>query len=325
MHYVIESMQKWATVSTDAHYWHPLVEHIVRKHDLPQPQQIRAGHPGSNAVFWVNETFIVKIFGPWWAGDADRELATYHHLAPFENLLIPKVLAWGSVEAGQRWKYIIMEGLAGEPIGDVWGDVQRENQLQIAEHLGEIVQALHCVPVVGIQAMETDPAYWRKFVQSRMENCVVHHREHGSLPEHLLRQIPDYLERAMPLFPDDFSPCIVNADLTEDHVLLRQTDAGWQVTGIIDFGDVEIGHRDYEWVALFLGAFDCDAEVMQAFLRAYEHPNGIDLRFNHRMMAYSILHRYLNFKEIVSLTNRCDFEEIGTLEALQEILWNVQS
>ena len=273
----------------------------------------------------MNETFIVKIFGPWWAGDADRELATYHHLAPFENLLIPKVLAWGNVEAGQRWKYIIMEGLAGEPIGDVWGDVQRENQIQIVEHLGEIVQALHRVPVARIQSMETDRSYWREFVECRIKNCVAHHREQDSLPEHLLRQIPDYLERAMPLFPDDFVPCIVNADLTEDHVLLSQTDTGWQVTGIIDFGDVEIGHRDYEWGALFLGAFDCDTEVMQAFLRAYEHPNGIDLRFNHRMMAYSILHRYLNFKEIVSLTNRCDFEEIGTLEALQEILWNVQS
>lgn len=325
MRYVIETIQKWTTVFTDPHYWHPLVEYIFNKHDFPQLQQIRAGHPGSNAVFWVNETFIVKIFGPWWEEYADRELELYQHLAPFENLLIPKVLAWGSVEAGQRWKYIIIEGCAGEPIGDVWGDVPRENHLQIAEHLGEIVQALHRVPVAGIQSMETGIHYWREFVQSRVKNCVVHHRERGSLPEHLLRQIPDYLERAMPLFPDDFSPCIVNADLTEDHVLLSQTDAGWQVTGIIDFGDVEIGHRDYEWVALFLGAFDCDTEVMGAFLRTYEHPNGIDPRFNHRMMAYSILHRYLNFREIASLTNRCDFEEIGTLEALQEILWNVQS
>ena len=80
MHYAIESIQKWATVFSDADYWQPLIEHIVRQHGLPQLQQIRAGHPGSNAVFWVNETFVVKIFGPWWEGDADKELATYQHL-----------------------------------------------------------------------------------------------------------------------------------------------------------------------------------------------------------------------------------------------------
>ena len=59
-------------------------------------------------------------------------------------------------------------------------------------------------------------------------------------------------------------------------------------------------------------------------MEAYDYPNRIDTRFDERMMAYSILHRYLNFKDVSFLTNRySDLEKVETLEALQSILWRV--
>ena len=324
MRYVIESMQQWGRVFTDPDYWRPMIEHILEKHDLGDLRQIRAGYPGSNAVFWVNDTFIVKIFGQAWKEDFDRELELYRHLAAYDSLLVPKVMADGAISAGQEWKYMVMEGLPGERLGDVWKDMPRDNQLEIGEHLGKIVKQLHSVPVDGIRSMETSKVGWSQFVQTQMACCVEHHRTNNSLPEHLLAQIPDYLESANPLFADNFFPCIVNSDLTRDHVLLSQVGSHWQSTGIIDFGDVKIGYRDYEFVALYLDAFDCDVEVMRTFLQAYDYPNGVDPRFNQCLMAYSILHRYLNFKDVVFLTERYgDLEGMETLEKLQRILWNI--
>lgn len=324
MRYVVESMQQWGQIFTDPDYWRTMIEHILEKHDLGDIRQIRAGYPGSNAVFWVNDAFIVKIFGQAWKEDFDRELELYHHLAFYDSLLVPEVMADGVVYVGQEWKYMVMEGLPGERIGDVWTHIPRDNQLQIGEHLGQIVKQLHDVAVDGIRSMDTRKVGWSQFVQTQMACCVEHHRANNSLPEHLLAQILDYLENASPLFRDDFSPCIVNSDITKDHVLLSQVGSRWKITGLIDFGDVEIGYRDYEFVALYLDALDCDTEVMRIFLQAYDYPNGVDPRFNQRLMAYSILHRYLNFKDVVFLTERYgDLEGIKTLEELQRILWDI--
>ena len=239
-------------------------------------------------------------------------------------LLVPKVRAYGVIHAGQTWKYLVMERLPGERLGDVWAKIPRDNQFEIAKHLGAIVRALHRVPVHSIQSMDTSRAAWSQFVEAQTTSCVPHHRANNSLPEHLLAQMPDYLAKATPLFPEDFLPCIINSDLTEDHVLLSNIDNRWQITGIIDFGDVEIGCRDYEFIALHLDTFGCDADLMRTFLQTYDYPNGIDNRLNQRMMAYSILHRYLNFRDIPFLTDRySDLVGIETLEELQAILWNI--
>ena len=334
MRYVIESMQQWERVFTDPDYWRPMVERILHKHNLGKLQRMHAGYPGSNAVFWVNDHYVIKIFEQTWQEGFERELEIYQYLSPADTLsgctrfrfsqLVPRVLAHGEICAGQRWKYMVMKGFAGERLGEVWKGIPRNNQLEIAQQLGGIVNALHHVPIDCLQSMDTSRLGWRQFAQAQVKRCVIHHRKNNSLPEHLLVQIPDYLADAAPLFPEDFSPCIINSDLTRDHELLSRADDHWQITGLIDFGDVEIGYCDYEFVAIYLDAFDCDTEVMRAFLQVYDYPNGIDYHFNQRMMAYSILHRYLNFQDIASLTDRYgDLKTVETLEALQAVLWNL--
>ena len=99
MHYVIESIRQWNRVLTDSNYWRPMVEYILRKHDFGPLQTIHAGYPGSNAVFCVNDAFIVKIFGQRWKRDFQRELQIYQHLALCDYLLVPspvKVLIFAS-------------------------------------------------------------------------------------------------------------------------------------------------------------------------------------------------------------------------------------
>ena len=154
-----------------------------------------------------------------------------------------------------------------------------------------------------------------------MENCVEHHRENNSLPPHLLKQIPQYLADAMPLFLPDFSPCILHADITADHELLSLVDGQWKITGLIDFGDVEVGHIGYEFIATHLDAFDCDANIMRAFLRAYGMVGGMDERFNQRMMAYSLLHRYADFKSLLAKFG--EPRNINHLKDLQNCLLRV--
>ena len=46
-----------------------------------------------------------------------------------------------------------------------------------------------------------------------------------------------------------FVPALINADITEDHVLLAERDGCWGISGLIDFGNAMMGHPYYDFAA----------------------------------------------------------------------------
>ena len=158
MQYAIKSLKQWSRIFTDPEYWRPMVEKICRMHRLTSANQIRAGYPGSHAVFLVDDAFVVKIFATFWQESYERELELYHLLEPYEEIPAPKLLASGIIEAGQTWPYLVMELLPGERLGDIWNEIPNNNRIAIAEHLGQIVRVLHQIPVHNIKSMDTSRA-----------------------------------------------------------------------------------------------------------------------------------------------------------------------
>jgi hygromycin-B 7''-O-kinase len=184
-----------------------------------------------------------------------------------------------------------------------------------------MVQTLHSVPVGRVTTMDTRREAWVTFVEQQATGAVAHHWRNGSLPEHLLAQLPDYLAGALPLFPPDFRPTIINCDLTCDHVLLTEQDEHWHITGLIDFGDVQVGHVDYEWVALHLSLLEGDRDLLRAFLRAYGWEQVVDERFSRRMMAYSLLHLFSDMRPFVERLGGP--ERVRQIEELEAALWRL--
>jgi hygromycin-B 7''-O-kinase len=80
--------------------------------------------------------------------------------------------------------------------------------------------------------------------------------------------------------------------LNEDHVLGRFERGRWQITGIIDFGDAQVGDPLYELVALHLGAFCCNKQLLRTFLGAYGSTDGQPEHFAARMMRLTLLHEF---------------------------------
>jgi hygromycin-B 7''-O-kinase len=293
---------------------------IWRRHGLGRIAKIIAGYPGSNAVFIVNDALVVKIAWPFERSGFYRGLELYRLLEPYRAVLLtPGVLCDGVIENEPDWPYFVMDFLPGERLGEIWGQVPRADQLAIAGHLGHIVRALHQLPLDGITTMETSRAAWVHFVQERTVTCIEDYRQRGGLPPHLIDQVPAYLAGSMPLFPDDFTPVILNGDITEDHELVSLAQGRWRITGFIDFDDAIVGHNEYEFTCVHLGAFQCDGELTRAFLRAYDWPGWGDERFSRRMMAYCLLHPYFEFNSWIEQFGGP--ESVRSLEELEAKLW----
>lgn len=317
---VITSLDEWRPVFTDPDVWRPLVDHICRTHHLCTIHSLVPGYPGSNAVFIVNDAFVVKIAAPFWREGFDRELEMYRLFTSHPELPVPRALASGVVEDGQAWPYMVIEYLPGHRVGDVWRHVPLENRLAVADRTGRFTRMLHDTPLNSITSMDTDRAAWVRFLDRQIEGCVDHHRDR--MPSHLLDRIPAYLTDVL-VFPETAGSCLLHGDLTCDHILLTRHGDTWIITGLIDFGDVEVGHYEYEFVAAGLDLFAVDWSTRHACLTAFLDSYGLipDDRFRRRMMAYTLLHRFSDIRPWIEHLGGPD--RVRTLAQLEEALWRL--
>ena len=72
-----------------------------------------------------------------------------------------------------------------------------------------------------------------------------------------------------------FRPVVLHADLSKDHIVMEDDS----VTGVLDFGDVNWGDPDYDFMYLFV---DFGQDFAEEVARRYGHPNIAQLRIKLR-------------------------------------------
>src|SRR5438132_196984 len=77
-------------------------------------------------------------------------------------------------------------------------------------------------------------------VAERVAGCVARHRAQGA-PEGWLVQMPAFLAETAPLYPSDLQPAIVSGDAHGGHLLVRERAGRWQLSGLFDFDDAQLG------------------------------------------------------------------------------------
>lgn len=92
----LKTIDEYRLRYTDADYWRPYVAGVYRRHGLGPIESIRSGHPGTNAVFIVNDTLAVKFDTPFvrsgcYAGGSSypKEVGVYGLIARDDRLPTP--------------------------------------------------------------------------------------------------------------------------------------------------------------------------------------------------------------------------------------------
>ncbi len=303
---------------TNVAQWTLAVREICRRHNLPA-QHVEAGYPGTNAVFVVDEAYVVKIYAPFCPEDFDLECELYALLSRDARVPVPSLIAQGVLEDQMRWPYIIIDFKPGAPIRDVRDHVPRRNLLRIIADMGEMVRHLHNVPLAQLTSLDHTQAGWRAFVQRRAAEVAEAGQWEGILPLSIVAEIPGFL--ASELDGGDNVPLVLmNGDLTEDHILLRQDNGKWRISGLIDFGDALVGPREYEWIALWFSGLDRDYECLTTFMDSYDPHIKLDDHFFTRAMAFTFLHEFA--VDIMALTMKAlGHPPITSLQELQALVW----
>jgi hygromycin-B 7''-O-kinase len=225
----IRSRDDYRFIYTDDDIWLPAMQAICSRHRL-EPAGLRRLSLGTHLIFATGQT-VLKLFCPLWAQDYPAEKAL---LEALQGLPIPELITTGTLEG---WPYMLMTLLPGVPAGEVWGDLDHRDRRRIVQQLGPIMAGLHRQP--PIPQLATD---WSAFLQERLSHWREHHQPAGPWIDWLAARLDHFEE-------PPFEPVLVHADITKENLLLTEGVSGWQISGLIDFGDAMMGHPYYDFIA----------------------------------------------------------------------------
>ncbi|MCB9432806.1 MAG: aminoglycoside phosphotransferase family protein [Ardenticatenaceae bacterium] len=280
----------WGGLFTETAVWLPIIYRICQQVGL-SVNTVEAGYPGTCAVFVVNEGTVVKIYPPMLPHDFARECEVYQQLTG-RLAQMPRLLGSGVYRDQLDWPYLLLSFCPGEPIRELYQQLERYSERQLGQELGEMLREVHATPLASLQAFDTRPAAWHRFLRRRQAAIGDELRQRGSLPPQVIAEVEQFLATMMPLLCADERLCLLHADLTEDHLLLVEENGRFSISALIDWADAEVGTVGYEWVALWYGLCNRNLPLFRSILGSYDPAIALNAAFGRRMLAYTCLHRF---------------------------------
>lgn len=309
----VDKLEDYRRSYRDAGVWLPVMRAICQRHSL-DASQLEFAPPGTHVVFRI-EGLYLKLFAPLWADDFVTERLVLHRLSERADALpvpTPHLVAEGEIE---DWPYLVVTAVEGMPLCQVWDEMDVHDREHVAACCGELMAALHATPTEGLEPIAVD---WPAFVEEQTQACFDGIARAG-LGERWVHDVHAFFARLPPLFEPGFRLVLLNADLTDEHVLVSRREGRWEVTGYIDFGDAMLGHPHYEFAApgcSITRGFPC---LQQAMLLAYGFAEDqLDKALADRLMAYTLLHRFITVPELLKSFGLPD---IARLEDIGGSLW----
>ncbi len=286
----------------DVAFWEPYARTALRR-SRHAGDELECGFVGTFPTFLAGPV-VVKLFGyfPGWRTGHDTELAVYELLAGHPDVPAPRLVASGELYPGEPdpWPYLVSTRIHGQ----AWRDLSlpTPTATRLAATLGEVVRRVHDLPVPPVPAFRSD------WLGEHRAGCVERQLAWGSLPRHLVGQIPEYLTPAVS------DRRLVHADLTADHIYV----ADERLAGVIDWGDAMVTDPSYELGALTVDAFHGDRRLLRTFLDAYGWP--VDDGFVRRTMSVALQHQFDLFASVRDVARR---PGVRTLDDLARHLWDL--
>lgn len=228
---------------------------------------------GWNARAWlVNDELVFrcpKRVEHW--EELEREIAFLRFAGHKLPLPVPEYVQTARSSAAP-YGYAVYRYLQGEPMD--LDSLHADERETVAAKLADFLRALHALKPTDIFLPREDEYLNARQYLDRAEREVVPHLSRPAAAA-LLNVFEAHLGRRENF---SFTPAVLHADFSRDHILMEKG----VVTGVIDFGDVNWGDPDYDFMYLYV---DCGESFAEHVARRYGHPDFARLRVKLRYFA----------------------------------------
>jgi hygromycin-B 7''-O-kinase len=307
----IEAFRAWRA---DASQCLPAALDIARSHGLPH------GDPhlfatGTNLVAALDQRLVLKLFPPLLRHQFVSERISLSQLRGRLSVPIPEIVLEGERD---QWPYLVFTRLSGMIGAQAWPTLPEDQKERILGRIGETIAEVQRVPIGELAGIEP---HWDQFIRKQIEGCRARHERLG-LPQQYLEGLDDLLRYAATMIPMNAPPVILTGEYIPENLLLSSESGNWRLAGLIDFGDVMTGWREYD----LLGPSAFMTAGMPRRVDSLFHGFGysradINSTLKRRLMALLLLHRASDPNRHICIENWQ--QKAGDLFELQELLWPI--
>ncbi|OCK55929.1 aminoglycoside 3'-phosphotransferase/choline kinase family protein [Bradyrhizobium sp. LMTR 3] len=298
----------------DPAQWLPIARDIAGSHGLT----CTAPHvfsTGTNLVLALDEQRILKIFPPFLRAQFVPERGALAQLHGRLRVAIPEIVAEGERDG---WPYLVITRLSGVLGADAWPSLPEADKERVLAEVGETIAEVQRVPVGPLGQIEPG---WDVFTRGQIEGCRARHARLG-LPQKFLNGLDELLRDAASLVELDGPAVILTGEYIPENFLLIRSGPGWRLAGLIDFGDVMTGRREYDLLgpSAFMTA-GMPRRVRSLFEGFGYSPADITPELKRRLMVLMLLHRASD--PVRKFCIEGWQEKAADLRELQDLLWPI--
>jgi hygromycin-B 7''-O-kinase len=262
--------------------WQPALTRLTAAHGLDDAawERVRLGR---NIVF-ATPTMIVKLGPPCWPGEMAREAAALQFVAGKLPVATPSVIASGAIDG---WDYIVQARLPGTPLWELWPELAPADRATLATQHGRLMAAIHAQPVADAPAaLEYD---WAGLRAMQLAECAAEMAGAG-VDAALVAAVDAYLAATV-WSADASAPVLLHGDLNHLNFLVAPHADGWQITGIVDWGDAKLGSPAHELISPGVHMYKGQADALRQWYAGYGMaPAQRSERYEHVVMARAMMY-----------------------------------
>ncbi len=268
----------------DKHYrsdiWLEVGRQICRRHGIAY-LELRRSEPCEHIVFFVDESFVIKIFAPFRQG-FEREKAALEFAGGKTSLQTPAIVASGDFEG---FDYLIQTQLSGELLTrQRWLMLPEKEQIAVLTQLAVGLRELHSY---NADALQFD---WQNFIERQAKIAVARQLAAGVNPE-WIEKLPAYIETNLKLLPKDCPTVFLHGDVHFGNLRLQQSGGGWRISGLFDFADSLCGFHEFDFLVVGVLMIQGQGNLQREFFKAYGYADDeLDESFRKRLMLMTVLY-----------------------------------
>jgi hygromycin-B 7''-O-kinase len=307
-----EDFEAFRTWRADPSQWLPVAIDIARSHGVlcTAPQVFSTG---TNLVVGLDGQLILKIFPPILHSQFVSERGSLAQLRGRIEVPLPEIVFEGERDG---WPYLVITRLPGILGAVAWPSLPEDQKERVLTQVGETIAQVQRVPPGAL--LDIEPR-WEAFMRRQIEQCRTRHERLG-LPQKFLDGLDDLLRDATELIPMDAPPVILTGEYIPENLLLNCRNGTWHLAGLIDFGDVLTGWRDYDLLgpSAFMAA-GIPRRVQSLFSGFGYSRADVTFALKRRLMALMLLHRASDPVRHICIDGWQ--QKAADLVALQELVW----
>jgi hygromycin-B 7''-O-kinase len=292
----------------------PAARDIARSHRLPDGDA-QLFPTGTNLVVALDDRLVLKIFPPLLRHQFVSERLALSLLRGRLSVPIPDIVIEGERD---QWPYLVITRLQGVVGAQAWPILPEDQKERVLAQIGETIAEVQRAPLGELSGIEPG---WPRFISGQIEGCRARHERLG-LPRKFLDGLGHILRDAAALIPMNAPPVILTGEYIPENFLLSRQGDDWQLAGLIDFGDVMTGWKEYDLLGPSAFMTAGLPRRVDSFFRGFGYSKAdIDSTLKRRLMALMLLHRASDPVRHICIEGWQ--QKAGDLFDLQEMLWPI--